>query len=74
MLKEERITPSVCGGINILNILKEESIFLLIVHSSCELILCPVLRLPSPGWIKTRLYSVISSLIYLHSILFLLLK
>ena len=32
-----------------------------IVHSICELILCPVLRLLSPGWIKTRLYSVISS-------------
>ena len=32
-----------------------------IVHSICELILCPVLRLLSPDWIKTRLYSVISS-------------
>ena len=76
MLKEERIIPSVWGGINVLNIFKEASIFLIIVHSSCELILCPVLRLPSPGRIKTRLYSVISSygyvftcadfLIYLH--------
>ena len=60
-LKEERITLSVWGGINVLNIFKQANIFLIIVHSSCELILCPVLRLPSPGWIKTRLYSVISS-------------
>ena len=29
--------------------------------TSCELILCPGLRLPSPGSIKNRLYSVISS-------------
>ena len=48
MLKEERIIPSVRGGINVLNIFKEASIFLIIVHSSCELILCPVLRFPSP--------------------------
>ena len=34
------------------------------MHLSCELILCPVLRLPLPGWIKTLLYSVISSLGY----------
>ena len=34
------------------------------MHSSCELILCPVLRLPLPDWIKTLLYSVISSLGY----------
>ena len=61
MLKEERIIPSVWGGINVLNIFKEASIFLIIVHSSCELILWPVLGLPSPGWIKTHLYSVISS-------------
>ena len=65
MLKEQRITPPVWGGINILNIFKEDqkedSIFLIIVHSCCELILCPVLRLPSPGWNKTRLYSFISS-------------
>ena len=60
MLKGERIIPSVWGGINVLNTFTEASIFLLIVHSSCELILCPVLRLPSPGWIKTRLYSVSS--------------
>ena len=33
----------------------------IIVHSICELILCAVLRLLSPGWIKTCLYSVISS-------------
>ena len=38
MLKEERIIPSVRGGINVLNIFKEASIFLIIVHSSCELI------------------------------------
>ena len=44
-----------------LNISKEVCIFLIIVHSICELILCPVLRLLSPGWIKTCLYSVISS-------------
>ena len=31
------------------------------MYSICELILCPVLRLLSPGWIKTCLYSVISS-------------
>ena len=43
MLKEERIIPSVRGGINVLNIFKEASIFLIIVHSSFELILCPVL-------------------------------
>ena len=61
MLKKERIVPSVWGGINVFNIFKEANIFLLIVHSSCKLILCPVLRLPSPGWIKTRLYPVISS-------------
>ena len=36
-------------------------IFLIIVHWISELILCPVLRLLSPGWIKTCLYSVISS-------------
>ena len=29
--------------------------------SICELILCPVPRLLSPGWLKTLLYSVISS-------------
>ena len=33
----------------------------LFLYSICELILCPVLRLLSPGWIKTCLYSVISS-------------
>ena len=50
MLKEERIIPSVRGGINVLNIFKEASIFLIIVHSSCELILCPVLlNSPSVG-------------------------
>ena len=38
MLKEERIIPSVWGGKNVLNIFKEASIFLIIVHSSCELI------------------------------------
>ena len=39
--KEERIIPSVRGGINVLNIFKEASIFLIIVHSSCELmVLC----------------------------------
>ena len=38
MLKKERIIPSVWGGINVLNIFKEASIFLIIVHSSCELI------------------------------------
>ena len=48
MLKEERIIPSVRGGINVLNIFKEANIFLIIVHSSCELILCPVL-LNSPS-------------------------
>ena len=31
------------------------------VHSTCELILCPVLRRLSPGWIKSCLYPVISS-------------
>ena len=47
------------------SIFKEASIFLIIImHLSCELILCPVLRLPLPGWIKTLLYSVISSLGY----------
>ena len=46
---------------NVLNIFKEVCIFLIIVHSICELILCPVLPILSPGWIKTRLYSVISS-------------
>ena len=61
MLNEERIIPSVGGGINVLNVFKEASTFLIIVHSSCELILWPVLGLPSPGWIKTHLYSVISS-------------
>ena len=70
VLKEKRIIPSVWGGINILNIFKEESIFLLIVHSSFELILRPVLRLPSPGWIKTRLYSVISSYGYFFAQIF----
>ena len=70
MLKKERIIPSVWGGINILNIFKEESIFLLIVHSICELILCPVLRLLSPGWIKTRLYSLISSYGYFFAQIF----
>ena len=52
-----------------------------IVHSICELILCPVLRLLSPSWIKTCLYSVISSygyffymprFIYLCRIIFIL--
>ena len=38
MLKEERIIPSVWGWKNVLNIFKEASIFLIIVHSSCELI------------------------------------
>ena len=57
----KRIIPSVWGGINVLNIFKKASIFLIIVHSSCELILSPVLRFPSPGWIKSPLYSVISS-------------
>ena len=48
--KEEGIIPSVRGGINVLNIFKEASIFLIIVHSSCELILCPVLlNSPSVG-------------------------
>ena len=61
MLKEEQIIPSVWGGINVLNIFKEANAFLIIVHLSCELILCPVLRSPSPGWIKTRLYSIFSS-------------
>ena len=36
MLKKERIIPSVWGGINVLNSFKEASIFLIIVHSSCE--------------------------------------
>ena len=31
------------------NISKQVCIFLIIVHSICELILCPVLRLLSPG-------------------------
>ena len=44
-----------------LNISKEVCIFLLIVRSICELSFVPVLRILSPGWIKTRLYSVISS-------------
>ena len=48
MLKEKRIIPSVWGGINVFNFFKEASIFLIIVHSSCELILCPVL-LNSPS-------------------------
>ena len=48
----ERIIPSVWGGINVLNIFKEASIFLIIVRSSCRLILCPMLRLPSPSWIN----------------------
>ena len=39
MLNEERIIPSVGGGINVLNVFKEASTFLIIVHSSCELIL-----------------------------------
>ena len=48
--KEERIIPSVRGGINVLNIFKEASIFLIIVYGSCELILCPVLlNSPSVG-------------------------
>ena len=34
---------------NVLNISKEVCIFLITVHSICELILCPVLRLLSPG-------------------------
>ena len=38
MLKKERIIPSVWGGKNVLNIFKEASIFLIIVHSSCDLI------------------------------------
>ena len=38
------------GGINVLNIFKEASIFLIITHSSFELILCPVLlNSPSVG-------------------------
>ena len=50
MLKEERIIPSVRGGINVLNIFKEASIFLIIVYGSCELILCSVLlNSPSVG-------------------------
>ena len=36
--------------------------FFQIVHSICELTFCPVLRLFSPGWMKTCLCSVISSL------------
>ena len=56
MLKKERIILSVWGGINVLNIFKEASIFLIIVHSSCELILCPVLRLPSPAELKPALF------------------
>ena len=46
------------------NIFKEVCILLIIVHSICELILCPVLCFLSPGWIKTRLYSVISFYVY----------
>ena len=33
----------------VFNISKEVCIFLIIVHSICELILCPVLRLLSPS-------------------------
>ena len=44
-----------------MNISKLVCIFLIIVHSICELILCPVLRLLSPGWIKNCLHSVFSS-------------
>ena len=43
---------------------KEVCILLIIVHSICEFILCPLLRFLSPGWIKTRLHSVISCYIY----------
>ena len=46
---------------NVLNISKAVCIFLIIVHLICGLILCPVLRLLSSGWIKTLLFSVISS-------------
>ena len=64
MLKEKRIIPSIWGGIKRFEHFQRGEYFLMvIVHSIsfCELILCPVLRLLSPGWIKTRLYSVISS-------------
>ena len=68
ILKEKRIIPSVWGRIKSFEHLKEASIFL-IVHSICELILSTVLLLLSPGWIKTRLYSVINSLrlFFLHA-------
>ena len=36
MLKEERIIPSVWGGINVLNIFKEASIFLIIVQRAAS--------------------------------------
>ena len=64
MLKEKRIIPSIWGGIKRFEHFQRGEYFLMvIVHSIsfCELILSPVLRLLSPGWIKTRLYSVISS-------------
>ena len=57
---------------NVLN--KEVCIFLIIMPSICELISCPVLRLLSPRWIKTRLYSVISSygyFFYMHRFIYL---
>ena len=54
MLKEKRIIPSVWGGIKgFWTFLKRRVFFWLCIRLIYELI--------SPGWIKTRLYSVISS-------------
>ena len=60
MLKEKQIIPSVWGGIKRFEHF-QTGLYFSDNYSICELILCPVLRLLSPGWIKTCLYSVISS-------------
>ena len=52
-LKEKRIIPSIWGGIKGFEHFLRGVFFWLCIRLICELI--------SPGWIKTRLYSVISS-------------
>ena len=56
MLKEKRIIPSVWGGIKSFQHFQRGEYF-----SDCAFdLLVSWFRLLSPGWIKTRLYSVIS--------------
>ena len=52
-LKEKRIIPSIWGGIKGFEHFLRGVFFWLCIRLICELI--------SPGWIRTRLYSVISS-------------